>query len=450
MRLTVQLRTIATLVAFVVAWGTTSTPASAQQPRDSIARRQQRQLDSLAESIKALHARLDSLAAVPPTEAATPASAAPARGSGMYMNLGFDALSDFGWSTTPDVVSIQRGDHDPKVRGFTIPNVELTFDGAVDPYFKGFSALVYKLGPDGETGVEVEEAWAQTTSLPHNLQAKAGQFLTDFGRQNAQHPHAWAFVDQPLVLNQMFGPDGLRGQGAKLAWLLPSDFYVEAMLTVINSFGGTTSSFRSDESNEIHGGVPVDRPVNGLSDLLVVPRLTASLDLTETQTVVVGASAGFGPNNSGRDARTRIYGVDAYYKWKAVSGQAGFPFVSWQTELLSRRYDAASRVSFTAPGLTLPAETLSDWGGYSQLLWGIRPRIIAGIRGDVTRNGAAAFTTDLRENRDRISPNLTWYPSEFSKLRLQYNYDHRATQGDDHSLWLQFEFMLGAHAAHKF
>jgi hypothetical protein len=364
--------------------------------------------------------------------------------------MGFDALSDFGWSSTSDVESLQRGDHDPKVRGFTIPNVELTFDGAVDPYFKGFSALVTKLNALGETTVEIEEAWAQTTSLPHNLQAKAGQFLTDFGRQNGQHPHAWAFIDQPIALNRMFGPDGLRGQGAKLSWLLPTDTYAEAMVTVLNSRGGTTSSFRSDESGNIHGGVPVDRPVNSLADLLIVPRVTASLDLTETQTVVVGASAGFGPNNSGPSARTSLYGLDAYYKWKALTGAAGFPFASWQTEVFVRRYDAQARTSLSVPSVTLPAEALKDWSAYSQVLWGIRPRIVAGLRGDIARGDPAAFQSDLRINQERISPNFTWYPSEFSKFRLQYNYDHRAGLGNDHSLWLQFEFMMGAHAAHKF
>jgi len=45
---------------------------------------------------------------------------------------------------------------------------------------------------------------------------------------------------------------------------------------------------------------------------------------------------------------------------------------------------------------------------------------------------------------------LTWYPTEFSKFRLQYNYDDRRDFGTDHSVWLQFEFLLGAHAAHKF
>jgi len=56
----------------------------------------------------------------------------------------------------------------------------------------------------------------------------------------------------------------------------------------------------------------------------------------------------------------------------------------------------------------------------------------------------------LRNDRWRLSPNLTWYPSEYSKLRLQYNYDDRADIGVDHSVWFQFEFLLGAHAAHKF
>ncbi len=55
-----------------------------------------------------------------------------------------------------------------------------------------------------------------------------------------------------------------------------------------------------------------------------------------------------------------------------------------------------------------------------------------------------------RGSRYRISPNLTYYPTEYSKIRLQYNYDHREEIGIDHSLWLQLEMSLGAHAAHRF
>jgi hypothetical protein len=426
-----------------------ATPALAQTPQqkahaDSVAR---------ADSI----ARADSVALVQQLEkelggasdSGATAAAAP-RASGQYMNIGFVALTDAGWSTETDVESLELGDHDPHVRGFTIPNAEISLDGAVDPYFKGFSNIVLKIDSEGETGIELEEAYALTTSLPHNLQLKAGQFFTEFGRQNPQHPHAWAFVDQPLVLSRMFGPDGLRSQGLRLSWLVPTPFYTEAMITVANSAGGTTSSFRSPESAEIHGGVIAERPVKGFEDMLIAPRVAASFDLSETQTLLVGASAAFGPNNSGPSSRTRVYGVDGYWKWKAAAAQAGFPFVSMQAEAMIRRYGAAERISAEDPLLTLPSETLKDRGAYAQLLWGIKPRIVAGLRSDFAKGDEASFDSELRGDRFRISPNFTWYPTEFSKFRVQYNYDDRKGVGTDHSLWFQFEFLIGAHAAHKF
>jgi hypothetical protein len=149
-------------------------------------------------------------------------------------------------------------------------------------------------------------------------------------------------------------------------------------------------------------------------------------------------------------ARTQIYGGDVYWKWKSARASAGFPFVSWQTEALWRRYDAAERESAADPSATLPQESLRDQGVYSQVLWGIKPRRVVGLRADYVSGNNAAFDAALRAERYRVSPNLTWYPTEFSKVRLQYNYDHRAGIGSDHSLWLQFEFILGAHAAHKF
>jgi hypothetical protein len=145
-----------------------------------------------------------------------------------------------------------------------------------------------------------------------------------------------------------------------------------------------------------------------------------------------------------------VYGIDGYWKWKAADAEQGFPFVSMQAEAMWRRYDAAARISADEPRLTLPSETLKDWGTYAQVLWGIKPRIVAGLRADLARGDAAAFESVLRADRTRVSPNITWYPSEFSKIRVQYNYDNRAKIGSDHSLWLQFEFLIGAHAAHKF
>ncbi|HUR91560.1 MAG TPA: hypothetical protein VMY38_02690 [Gemmatimonadaceae bacterium] len=388
----------------------------------------------------------DTTAAAADTARQAPAAAR----AGTYMNIGFTALIDAGWSTERNVPSLQRGDHDPRVRGFTIPNTELTLDGAVDPYFKGFTNIVFKLDEGGETGVELEEAYLLTTSLPANLQLKLGQFFAEFGRQNPQHPHSWSFVDQPLVLNRMFGPEGLRSQGVRLSWLAPTPFYTEAMLGVMNSVGGTTSSFQSDESPEIHGGVVREPEVGSPGDMLLVPRIASSFELSDTQTLLLGLSAAVGPNNSGPSARTRIFGVDAYYKWKPAAAQQGFPFVSVQVEGLTRRYEAAEREAAENALVVLPKETLRDRGWYGQLLYGIRPRIVAGLRADVASGDEASFVSELRTDRFRLSPNVTWYPTEFSKIRLQYNYDDRKSVGTDHSVWMQFEFLLGAHASHKF
>jgi len=379
-----------------------------------------------------------------------------ARAGSAYMNISFDALMDAGGSSVSDPSKmLQLGDHDPIKRGFSLRNAEIAVDGAVDPYFKGFGNIVLKLDKNNQTDIELEEAYALSTSLPANLQVKAGQFFAAFGRQNAQHPHTWAFVDAPIILTRAFGPDGLRGIGEQTSWLLPTAFFTEVSLGVFDGQGSTAFGFRNPgdpDTNGVprfHGRATTDRNLRGPGDLVFVPRLSSSFDLTDQQTLVVGASAAFGPNETGAGTRTEIYGVDLYWKWKAPDAHEGFPFVSWQTEGLYENFQAGA--DLFAP-LPLPAETLHDWGAYSQVLWGFKPRWIAGLRGEYATGNHGAFDASdvLRGERTRLSPVLTFYPSEFSKLRLQYNYDHGALFGSAHSIWLQMEFLLGAHGAHKF
>ncbi len=370
-----------------------------------------------------------------------------------YMNISFDALIDAGTSTNPNVKSLEIGDHDPNQRGFTVPNEEIFLDGAVDPYFKGVADIVFKLDENNNTSTELEEVYGLTTSLPWNLQTKAGQYFSEFGRINQQHPHAWDFVDQPLVIGHMFGPEGLRNPGARLSWLLPTPFYSELYGSVQNSQGDTAFSFRNAD-NPPFGRPAIDRQVSGLGDMLYVPRYVASFDLTDAQTLVVGTSAALGPNASGTSTYTQIYGGDVYWKWKPAWQSGGFPFVSFQTEALGRRYEATAATipgEDGAPPRFLPAETLGDWGVYAQALYGFRPRWVAGLRTDwVSGDCGAAPATPACARRFRLSPDVTFYPSEFSKIRLQYNFDQAHASGDDSSVWLQFEFLLGAHTAHKF
>src|SRR6266849_782035 len=394
------------------------------------------------------------MAAVAPWSPAAPIRLAG--GGQNYISLSFDALVAAGASTAKDIDKLELGGHDPKQRGFTVQNLETVFEGKVDPYFRGQANVVLQINPHGDTTIEAEEAYLETMALPWNLQVKAGQFFTEFGRLNPTHPHTWDFVDQPLVNGRFLGEDGLRSAGARLSWLTPTPFYSELFLTLQNSQGGTAFSFRNDHDGSPFFGRPnTQGRVTSLGDMLFAPRYAASFDLTDTQTLVAGASAAIGPNGSGTDSATQIYGVDLFWKWKSPQQHAGFPFVSWQTEGMLRHFEAgAFPGDLSTPAL--PRETLIDYGLYSQVAYGFRKGWVAALRGDYVFPEKPGLYESIvgpdpdRASRWRISPNLTWYPSEFSKIRLQYHYDHRNGIGDDHSVWAQFEFLLGTHAAHKF
>lgn len=449
----------------------------------------QRTIEALKRQIEEIQKQS---AASPPAGAATTAVAGAAKpqagrvgwsptdpirlGKGSaYMDIGLVSTLAVGGSTARDIHGgTQLGGHDPSQNGFSLQGLEVNFAGAVDPYFRGAANLLFTVDSGGESRMELEEAWLETVSLPAKLQLRAGQIMTDFGRQNPTHPHTWGFVDTPLVLGRFFGHDGLRNLGARLSWLAPTPFYSELMLTVQNSHGETAFSFRCDHEGEPYlGRLHQVGRTKGAGELLFTPRYVASFDLTETQTLLLGASGAFGPNGSGRNVGTQIYGLDLYWKWKSKRHHGGFPFVSFQTEGLVRRYDAASfdwdldgdgllalgsdERDLDGDGLpdVLPRERLTDYGLYSQLSWGFAKGWVAALRGDWVAARQADYEKlygyDLdRAARWRLSPSLTWYPSEFSKVRLQYNFDEREHVGPDHSIWLQLEFILGAHAAHKF
>ena len=374
-------------------------------------------------------------------------------GSKNYMNISLDGLFALAYSSARDLDHIEVGDHDPQQRGFNARNIELAFDGAVDPYFEGFANIVFKLDNDNETSVEVEEAFMQTTSLPFNLQLKGGQFFAAFGRLNPTHPHTWDFADTPLVNGLFLGPDGLRGLGAQVSWTLPLPWYSQLIFASQNGRGSTGFSFRNPGDNGMFfDRITTDREARGLQDFVWIPRFENSFNLSDTQTVLVGASGAFGSNETGADSRTQIYGADLLYKWKSARAEAGFPFVKWQTEFMYRRFEAGHGADDSFP----VAETFHDWGLYSQVLWGFKKGWVAGIRGDYVHMQDSTFTDDFnRQSRSRISANLTWYPTEFSKIRLQYNHDFLEenfflSEREVDSLFLQFEFILGSHGAHKF
>ena len=423
------------------------------QQLKEIRQQMQRLQQSYEKQIATLEQRINGLESQSNTQGlvATPVASVPALNSITTTNndfkIGLSGLIAAGGSSVDNdaLEGLQAGTHDPNQNGFTVQNVELSIEGTVGPYFDAQANIIFQIDSDGETVVELEEAFFTTRSLPWGLQVKGGQFYTEFGRRNKLHPHTWAFVDQPVVLSRFFGGDGLRSQGARVSWLAPTDWYSEIYFGIQNPKGETVTSFLNAPDEDIAGFTLIDRDARDLSDLLYSARWINGFDLSDTLSMNVGLSGLWGPNASGTSTDTNIYGADLYFKWQPVYSQRGFPFMSWHTEVLHRRYEAGDRNN---PDRAL----LKDWGVFTQALWGFKPGWIAGLRAEYANANGDNGSDALRDNRKRLSPNLTWQFSEYSKVRLQYNRDwaEHLPEETANSLFLQFEYNLGSHAAHQF
>ncbi len=109
--------------------------------------------------------------------------------------------------------------------GLSLDETEISFLANVDNWFRGAADLAIA-DNDGESELEVEQAYFQTTSLPYGLNLKAGRFMADLGYLNNVHQHHDNFTVRPLpyqvFLNGMYNDDGLQ-----FSWLTPTPFYLE-------------------------------------------------------------------------------------------------------------------------------------------------------------------------------------------------------------------------------
>ena len=117
-------------------------------------------------------------------------------------------------------------------------SVELNAAASVDPFAKGYVVINASADPiTGESTLDVEEAAIQTTSLPGNLEVKAGRFFGEFGRLGYIHDHELPFVNRPLVLAQYIGGES-RTDGLQINWLVPVEHYISLTVGLGDQFGG--------------------------------------------------------------------------------------------------------------------------------------------------------------------------------------------------------------------
>ncbi|HEY1872396.1 MAG TPA: hypothetical protein VGG71_15135, partial [Chitinophagaceae bacterium] len=133
---------------------------------------------------------------------------------------------------------------------------EVSLQATVDPYLRGDFFLSLSRDPvTGKYGIEVEEGYLTTLSLPFQLQLKAGKFREAVGRINPTHPHALPFIDLPNAYVNYFGEDGLNDEGVSLSWLVPNKkFYQEIVFQATSGHSESPTFFRGDNNHFIYLG----------------------------------------------------------------------------------------------------------------------------------------------------------------------------------------------------
>jgi hypothetical protein len=319
------------------------------------------------------------------------------------------AIADFtGIYDTQDVArySPDRGDlFAPKGKPtFTFQEVELGLQAVVDPYFR--ADMFISFTPDG---VDVEEAYATTLSLPASLQIRAGKFFTPFGRMNQQHPHVWEFIDPPLARGRLLAQDVLSGPGAVVSWLAPTPWFAQLELAA-----------------QTIAPTDADTP-----ELTGTARLLQYFSLGEASTLGVGLSAarrGEGQPGAFRD----LGGADVYYRFRPLDTRA---YLAVQGEVYLRKFR-------DVPGQSSAVEN----GWWGQAFWRASAYLGAGARYEEAP--AAGESAPGTERRLALVGN--WYPSEFSRLGLQLSQDWLPQNRTGQEVLLRFEFGIGAHGAHPF
>src|ERR1035441_4134855 len=306
-------------------------------------------------------------------------------------------------------------------------SVELNIAASVDPFAKGYAVL--NASADAQTGeatVGVEEAALQTTSLPWNLELKAGRFFGEFGKLSYIHDHELPFVNRPLALDQYIGGES-RTDGAQLNWLLPVPHYVSLTMGAGVGFGGDS---------------PLNNPgaYRALSGFNYYGRLSTYFDLTPNVQLETGISGLINPSTQDRggvlvqpngipglstltltEKERRVAGLDLKLSYVPLRNNQ-FQRLDWGTEVLY----SDSRYLFDPDGIAGNGDeyngNVGSLGMYSYVTYKWHRQWSAGFLFDWVQSAQ-----NRNDETFAYSPYITWALSHWNQIRLQYTHtEHNA------------------------
>ncbi|MCE1248755.1 MAG: hypothetical protein LWY06_19110 [Firmicutes bacterium] len=351
---------------------------------------------------------------------------------GSSLNPDISVIGDFVWNLN----------HNKDIDGgnpFQLRELEIGIQGNIDPWTsmaafvsvapgsvnsKSSKNLIYKRvktatskhgDEESGTSIDLEECYTNFHKLPLGLQMKAGKFLMNFGKDNLLHPHAKPYVDIPTVVNNYLGEEGMAGTGASLS----------AMIPLGRAYGEITAEAVNDENETtFSGGTSGKVLYNGHAKLFT--------DLSESSNIEAGYSYMTGFNNEDATRLSKLQGVDLTYRWRPL--QRG----RYNSVLVRGEHFWSSREN-------TEGRYINTKGYYGFAQYQLNRNWYIGTRYDYSEY---PYTSKLHEKS--ISGILTYYPTEFSYMRLQYKSTDSNYATPLYQWLFQLNFMVGPHGAHKF
>lgn len=316
--------------------------------------------------------------------------------------------------------------------GFELQSAELFVSAPVDPFLRAYAAI----SASSQEGFDVEEAALVTTGLPWNLGLRGGRFFADVGRFSHFHPESLPFVDRPPSIDRMVGGES-QAEGAELSWLAPLPVFAQLTLGAYNRVGAE----RIEDPEAF--GMPFG--TRSFSELSYLARPLVYLDLEDAFSVELGGTGLFVP----RDHERALYGLDVTLRHQP--GLQGFyqgttVGVEWMWN--DERFAEVSEVVDPETGLVLVdddgapllgPERFGRTGGYAYFETFLSRGYSFGGRFDYSETVAGA--------PDRLrttSAFLTWRPSEFHRLRFQFD-NFQSDEEMSQRYTLQWTAFIGSH-----
>jgi len=332
------------------------------------------------------------------------------------------------------------GESGPAPEGFAIGETEIDISANVDDKFTAALTLPVAI-EDGDAGIEIEEAWIETMTLPAGLSARFGRMFSEVGYLNDKHAHSWDFADMPLPYRALLGNQYID-DGMRLAWVAPTDLYLQLDGAILRGdgypFGGAGHS--------------------GFGTHTLRARLGSDVGLSNSWQAGLSWLSGTAIERvSGGEDEPLLFSGDvdlwiADFVWKWA------PDGNWRARNLKFAMEYIQRSERGRYGL--PAGDELPWdidqqGWYAETVYQFLPRWRLGLRYDTLSGddpGPAYWGTALEpgaSDPQRYSLMTDWSNSESSRLRLQYIRDQVSDSSDD-QFGLQYIFSIGAHGAHSF